>query len=83
MKPVASLPSSHDWRDFKNVVSPVKDQGHCGSCWAFSSTAVLESHIARATGLLFDLSVQQVSVFQYFIELFDLKTNINLLYLLF
>lgn len=44
------------------VVSAVKDQGHCGSCWAFASTATIESHVAISTGLLFDLSVQQTAM---------------------
>lgn len=44
------------------IVSAVKDQGHCGSCWAFASTATIESHVAKASGELFDLSVQQVCV---------------------
>lgn len=42
------------------IVSAVKDQGHCGSCWAFASTATVESYVALATGLLFDLSTEQV-----------------------
>lgn len=55
------LPSSIDWRD-ERVVTPVKDQGRCGSCWAFASASVLEAHIARATGLLYSFSVQQLAM---------------------
>jgi len=54
------LPKSVDWRT-KGIVSAVKDQGHCGSCWAFAATAVVESAAAKNTGLLFDLSVQQMA----------------------
>ena len=55
----AALPASVDWRD-KGVVTAVKDQGGCGSCWAFAATATMESHIALKTGLLFDLSPQEL-----------------------
>jgi cathepsin L len=60
LKPVSELPASVDWRD-AGIVTPVKDQGHCGSCWAFAATAVLESHVAKESGLLFSLSPQQIS----------------------
>jgi len=60
MRPVSELPSRVDWRE-AGIVSPVKDQGYCGSCWAFASTAVLESHVAKASGLLFDFSVEQIA----------------------
>jgi cathepsin L len=56
---LSSLPESVDWRQ-KGVTTPVKNQGHCGSCWAFASTAALESHIAIRTGKLIELSVQEL-----------------------
>jgi C1A family cysteine protease len=53
-------PSAFDWRTY-GVVTPIKDQGSCGSCWAFSTTAEYESKIAIATnGVLYDLSEQYV-----------------------
>jgi len=61
MKSISELPKNVDWRT-KGVVTAVKDQGHCGSCWAFASTAVIESHVAIGTGLLFDLSPQQIAM---------------------
>lgn len=56
---VSSLPKYVDWRSH-GVVTPVKCQGFCGSCWAFASTTVLESHIAIETGVLYTLAVQEL-----------------------
>ena len=38
-----AIPASYDWRSF-NMVSPVKNQGRCGSCWTFSTVGSMESH---------------------------------------
>eukprot|EP00980_Cylindrotheca_fusiformis_P018001 scaffold5747_cov126-Cylindrotheca_fusiformis.AAC.5 len=53
---IQNLPSSVDWRSSGKVTTAVKNQGGCASCWAFSSAAALESHIAIKTGKLFSLS---------------------------
>lgn len=54
-----NLPASVDWRQ-KGALNPVKDQGHCGSCWAFSTIGVLESRHFIQTGELLSLSEQQL-----------------------
>jgi len=43
-----------------NCLSPIQDQGQCGSCWAFSSVASLESDWCLANGQLLKLSEQQL-----------------------
>ncbi|KAM8893657.1 WD repeat-containing protein 76 [Spinachia spinachia] len=53
-------PESLDWREKGNVVTPVKNQGPCGSCWTFSATGCLESVNAIASGKLISLSEQQL-----------------------
>lgn len=57
---IKDLPESVNWCD-KGACSPVKDQGSCGSCWAFATTAAIESHIQISTGDLPLLSTQQVT----------------------
>ena len=52
-------PSSVDWRTSGDVTA-VKDQGNCGSCWAFSSTEALESANSIFHGSLPQLSEQQL-----------------------
>jgi len=48
-----------DWR-IRGVISAVKDQGQCGSCWSFASAETIESHWAIMTGELPNLSEQQI-----------------------
>jgi len=56
-----SLPASYDWRDNKTpVVTPVKNQEQCGSCWAFSTTENIESVWALAGNPLAVLAPQQI-----------------------
>jgi len=54
-----SLPESVDWRD-KHVVTPIKNQQQCGSCWAFSAVGSMEGQHALKTGELVSLSESQI-----------------------
>ena len=52
-------PVELDWRE-KGAVTPVKDQGQCGSCWAFSTIQAVESATAIKYGTLPKLSEQEL-----------------------
>lgn len=51
----SSVPEAVDWR---KVLTEVKNQKSCGSCWAFAATETIESAVALATGTLLTLSPQ-------------------------
>ena len=56
------VPDHFDWRHVPERVGPVKHQGNCGTCWAFSTTGVLEGQqvVRNLTSTLVPLSEQQL-----------------------
>ncbi|KAF5948240.1 hypothetical protein HYC85_014197 [Camellia sinensis] len=56
---VTAVPATMDWRK-KGAVTPVKDQGQCGCCWAFSAVAAMEGINQLTTGKLISLSEQEL-----------------------
>ena len=55
--PPAGLPAHFDWRD-QGIVTPVRDQGYCGSCWAFGTVGIMESALGKAGTTGVNLSEQ-------------------------
>merc|ERR1712121_92700 len=58
-KTEGSAPDSMDWRDH-GLVTPVKNQGQCGSCWAFAAVATMEGAWKAAGNSLTSLSDQEL-----------------------
>ena len=58
-QPAVDIPTDIDWRT-RGAVNPVKNQGQCGSCWAFSATSAIEGHHFIQQGTLVSLAEQQL-----------------------
>jgi len=61
-KQAVRSPASINWR-FTEAITPIKNQGQCGSCWAFSATSTIESQLALVGGEEYsiELAPQQIT----------------------
>ncbi|XP_020374774.1 procathepsin L-like [Rhincodon typus] len=59
LEELSSLPEQKDWRD-DNYVTPVKNQGQCAACWAFTAVAAMEAQLRNKTNTLYTLSEQNI-----------------------
>lgn len=57
-RPVGVTATLVDWTGV--YTTPVKNQGQCGSCWAFSATEQIESDTIRTKGVTYELSPEQI-----------------------
>merc|ERR1712187_446348 len=57
---VSAKAQSIDWNEL-GALTPIKNQGQCGSCWAFSATEQLESQFKQKYGSRKELSPQQIT----------------------
>jgi hypothetical protein len=57
--PPSTAPTSKNWTQ-EGYVTPVKDQGDCGCCWAFGTTGALEGAYKKARNTLLSFSVQEL-----------------------
>jgi len=61
VKPRGPDPTNWDWNNYSpSVITPVYNQGQCGSCWAFSATETIESYFALAGNPIRRLSMEQI-----------------------
>lgn len=54
------IPSRYDWRDY-GLVTPVKHQGSCGTCWSFANAGAVETLHGNKFGQLVELSKQELN----------------------
>ena len=72
-KAAKSLPAGVDWRKVPGIVTSIKNQGACGSCWAFSSIGALEGQWVKKYGFKSDSTNTEIDLSEQ--NLVDCTTN--------